>query len=220
MITQRSFFALWRRVEWAGAELNWIDKWECHIWGSRMSNIFDILEPPAFQKYSIFLFNVFLHVFCNPTKTITNSRARSVRTSWNASGRIISPQEKCHAAVQPYKSSQDHVRPMYQIIYDTQIQIQRFAQFTLPRFWLTVSRQLQPWQFGTGVVRTVDARVFPHIVRMYCLLLPSSTSPSQGRTFLKKISVEMGMAIFLGWVGGGLNACQDVLWHLGKGSKT
>ena len=27
----KSFFALWGRVEWAGAELNGIDTWECHI---------------------------------------------------------------------------------------------------------------------------------------------------------------------------------------------
>ena len=26
------FFALWGRVEWAGAELNGIDTWACHIW--------------------------------------------------------------------------------------------------------------------------------------------------------------------------------------------
>ena len=41
--------------------------------------ISDILGPPAFEKYSmlglssIFLFNFFLHVFCNSTKTITNN---------------------------------------------------------------------------------------------------------------------------------------------------
>jgi len=31
MMTQRAFFALWGRVEWAAAELNGIDTWECHI---------------------------------------------------------------------------------------------------------------------------------------------------------------------------------------------
>ena len=41
--------------------------------------IFDILEPSAFQKYSIgwvfqaFFCSIFLHVFCNSTKIITNS---------------------------------------------------------------------------------------------------------------------------------------------------
>ena len=28
----KRFFALWGRVEWAAAELNGIDTWECHIW--------------------------------------------------------------------------------------------------------------------------------------------------------------------------------------------
>ena len=45
--------------------------------------LFDILEPSAFQKYSIcmlglssiFLFNLFLNVFCNSTKTSANSSA-------------------------------------------------------------------------------------------------------------------------------------------------
>ena len=27
----KSFFGLWGRVGWAGAELNGIDTWECHI---------------------------------------------------------------------------------------------------------------------------------------------------------------------------------------------
>ena len=40
MMTQRPFFALWERVEWAGAELNLIV-------------VFDTLEPPAFNKCSI-----------------------------------------------------------------------------------------------------------------------------------------------------------------------
>ena len=41
--------------------------------------IFYIIEPPAFQKYSIcwvfqaFFCSTFLHLFCNSTKTITNS---------------------------------------------------------------------------------------------------------------------------------------------------
>ena len=38
----KSFFALWGRVEWAGAELNGIDTWECqilHPWTHNFSKI-------------------------------------------------------------------------------------------------------------------------------------------------------------------------------------
>ena len=58
--------------------------------------IFDILEPSAFQKYSIgwvfqafFLFN-FKNVFCNLTKTSANSSAPSVKGKafWEISQKI------------------------------------------------------------------------------------------------------------------------------------
>ena len=67
----KSFFTLWGWVEWTGAELNGIDTWKCHIW---------LPEPPAFKNtyYMLGLSNIFqlnfLHVFCNSTKSIANSR--------------------------------------------------------------------------------------------------------------------------------------------------
>ena len=52
MMTKRAFLVLWGRAQWAGAELN--GKCNVNVMYLTHGNvIFDILEPSAFQKYSI-----------------------------------------------------------------------------------------------------------------------------------------------------------------------
>ena len=52
MMTKRAFLVLWGRAQWAGAELN--GKCNVNVMYLTHGNvIFDILEPSAFQRYSI-----------------------------------------------------------------------------------------------------------------------------------------------------------------------